>query len=147
VNGISTFQSGFPLGLTTSNNLTNSFGGGSLPNSNGKSAKLEGPAQRRLGKWFDTANLSAPPAAAFGNVSRVMPDVRMHGIANYDFSVFKTTGISERVRLQFRTEIFNIFNRVQFGRPGTALGLSTFGVVSSQANDPRLVQFALRLLY
>ena len=71
----------------------------------------------------------------------------MHGIANYDFSVFKNTPINERFRLQFRTEIFNLFNRVQFGRPGTALGLSTFGVVSSQANDPRLIQFALRLLY
>ena len=147
VNGISTFQSGFPLGLTTANNLTNSFGGNSFPNSNGQSAKLTGPAQQRLGKWFEVADFSSPPASAFGNVGRVLPDVRMHGIANYDFSVFKNTPINERFRLQFRTEIFNLFNRVQFGRPGTALGLSTFGVVSSQANDPRLIQFALRLLY
>src|SRR5205085_2508529 len=128
-------------------NLTNSFGGNSFPNSNGKSGKLDGAAQQRLSKWFEVANFSAPPPSTFGNVGRVLPDIRTHGIANYDFSVFKNTPITERMRLQFRTEVFNLFNRVQFGRPGTVLGLSTFGVVSSQANDPRLVQFALRLLY
>jgi hypothetical protein len=49
--------------------------------------------------------------------------------------------------LQFRTEIFNLFNRVQFNSPGLALGNPQFGVISGQYNDPRLVQFALRLLF
>jgi hypothetical protein len=55
VNGIYTAQSGTPLFLTTAVNLTNSFGGGSRPDSLGRSAKLEGPAQQRLGRWFDTS--------------------------------------------------------------------------------------------
>jgi hypothetical protein len=145
VNGISTFQSGFPLGLTTSTNLTNSFGGASRPNSTGTSAELNGPAQDRLNEWFDITQFKAPPASTFGNAGRNLPDVRTHGVANYDFTVFKNTRITERYQLQFRTEVFNLFNRVQFGRPGVSLGTSTFGVISSQINNPRLVQFALRL--
>ncbi len=145
VNGISTFQSGFPLGLGTAANLTNSFGGVSRPNSNGQSAKLEGSAQSRLGQWFNTSVFSAPPASTFGNVGRNLPDVRTAGVANYDFTLFKNTQIKERFQLQFRLETFNLFNRVQFGRPGVVQGVSSFGVVSSQLNNPRLVQFALRL--
>jgi len=49
--------------------------------------------------------------------------------------------------MQFRAEIFNLFNRVQFGYPGRALGNPNFGVISSQYNNPRLVQFGLRLLF
>ena len=72
--------------------------------------------------------------------------MRTAGIANYDFSVFKTVKVTERVGVQFgRTEIFNIFNRVQFGPPGEVLGNAQFGRVSSQVNLPRLVQFAMRV--
>ena len=81
------------------------------------------------------------------NVARSLTDVRSHGIANYDFTVFKNTQLTERFGLQFRSEIFNLFNRVQFGYPGTALGNPQFGVVSGQYNNPRLVQFALKLLF
>ncbi len=146
--GVSTFQSGTPLNLTTAVNLTNSFGGGSRPNSTGVSAKLDGSAQSRLNRWFDTSQFTAPPPATFGNVGRLLPDVRTHGVANWDIAIVKsTTVIGERVGLQFRTEVFNLFNRVQFGYPGTSLGTSNFGVISSQANTPRLVQFALRLQF
>lgn len=146
--GVSTFQSGTPLNLTTAVNLTNSFGGGSRPNSTGKSAELQGAAQGRLNQWFDTSQFTSPAAATFGNVGRTLPDVRSHGVANWDMAFVKNTDlVHERVGLQFRTEVFNLFNRVQFGYPGTALGNSNFGVISSQANNPRLVQFALRLLF
>jgi len=76
-----------------------------------------------------------------------MPDIRSHGIANYDFTMFKNTKMTERVGLQFRAEIFNLFNRVRFGYPGTSMGTPQFGVISGQYNDPRLVQLALRLLF
>ena len=41
-----------------------------------------------------------------------MPDVRSHGINNFDFTLFKNTKITERTGLQFRAEVFNLFNRV-----------------------------------
>lgn len=145
--GVSSFQSGNPLPLTNGVNLTNSFGGGSRPNSTGISANLSGSAQSRLNRWFNTSAFTAPPAFTFGNVARSLPDVRSAGVNNFDFTVVKNTQITEQVGLQFRTEVFNLFNRVQFNPPGLSLGTSSFGVVSGQYNNPRLVQFALRLLF
>lgn len=147
VNGVSTFQSGFPLSMSMAVNTTNSFGGGQRPNSTGASANLEGKAQDRLNRWFDTSAFTATPSFAFGNVARSLTDVRSHGIANYDFTIFKNTPINERFGLQFRTEVFNLFNRVQFAYPATALGNPQFGIISGQYNSPRLVQFALRLQF
>lgn len=147
VNGIATFQSGFPLPLTDAVNLTNSFGGGSRPNSTGESAQLSGSAQSRLNGWFNKAAFTLPPAFTFGNLARTLPDVRSPGIADYNLAVFKNTAITERVGIQFRTEMFNLFNRVQFNSPGLSLGTPQFGVISGQYNNPRLIQFALRLLF
>lgn len=148
INGISIFQSGFPLTLTTSSNLTDSFGGGSRPNYvGGCDISESGSATQKLGKWFNTACFTAPPAATFGNLGRTLTAVSAQGIANYDFSIVKSTMIKERVGIQFRTEFFNLFNRVQFGPPGEQLGNPQFGVISSTINQPRLIQFALRLTF
>jgi hypothetical protein len=51
------------------------------------------------------------------------------------------------VRLQFRTEIFNVFNHPQFALPGTFTDSAGFGVITSTVNNPRLIQFALKLLF
>lgn len=72
--------------------------------------------------------------------------MRQQNINNFDFSVYKDTkvGPGEKIDIQFRGEFFNIFNKPQFGPPGTSLGTSQFGVVSTQVNNQRLVQFGLR---
>jgi hypothetical protein len=147
VNGVTTFQSGNPLPISVASNTSNSFGGGQRPNRTGAPASRDGAAQQRLDQWFNTAAFSVPAPFTFGNASRTLPDARSHGIANYDFTLFKNTRITERVGLQFRTEVFNLFNRVRFAYPGTAIGQPQFGVISGQYNDPRLIQFALRLLF
>ena len=62
----------------------------------------------------------------------------------------KKTSITERTNLEFRAEIFNLFNRVQFGQPNltvTTAANATTGQVFTQINTPRLVQFALRLVF
>ena len=72
---------------------------------------------------------------------------------NWDIALFKTTnfGPENRFGIQFRTEFFNTFNRVQFGFPGTGFNGTAngngFGVVTSQNNTPRLIQFALKFLF
>jgi hypothetical protein len=147
VNGVTTFQSGNPLPISVAVNTSNSFGGGQRPNRTSVSPAVDGSAQSRLNQWFNTAAFSLPTPFTFGNSSRTLPDVRSQGIANYDLTIFKNTKISERVGLQFRTEVFNLFNRVRFAYPGTAIGNPQFGIISGQYNDPRLVQFALRLLF
>ncbi len=67
----------------------------------------------------------------------------------FDLSLFKTTEITERVRLQFRMELFNAFNRANFQAPsGARLRISdaTFGRITA-ADLPREIQFALKLLF
>ena len=112
VNTIMTFQSGFPLPVSMAANQ-NGFGAGQRPMRTGHSAYLDGSAQSRLGQWFDTSAFAAPGPWRFGNAARTMPDARSHGANNFDFTLFKNTQITERVGLQFRAEIFNLFNRVQ----------------------------------
>jgi hypothetical protein len=108
---------------------------------------MSGSAQSRVNEWFNTACFVTPPAFTFGTESRTDPNLRSAGVANWDFAAVKDTTITERFVLQFRAEIFNLFNRVQFSPPNTTVGSSTYGVVTGQANNPRLVQFALRLQF
>jgi hypothetical protein len=145
VNGITILQSGYPLALTTSTNQTDSQGGGSRPNVVAGQAKgISGAAQNRLSKWFNTGAFVSPPAFSFGNESRTDSSLKDDGIANWDFTLNKMTPISERVNFEFKTEVFNLFNRVQFADPGTSVGSSTYGIVSSQLGNPRLIQFSGR---
>jgi hypothetical protein len=150
IDGVSTFQMGFPLGFTATPNLTG-FNTGLRPNVNPSCEKtIDGPAQARLTRWFNTSCFSVPSAFTFGSEGRTDPVIRAHGIANYDLSVFKKTQIRERLNLEFRTEFYNLFNRVQFNSPNlvaTSAANSTFGVITSQRNTPRVLQFALRLRY
>ena len=105
--------------------------------------------ESRLNEWFDTTCFTQPPAFTSGDEARVDPILRAQGINNLDFALFKTTnfGPGERLGLQFRTEFFNLFKTPQFGPPGTAVGTAQFGIVSSQVNNPRLIQFALKFLF
>jgi hypothetical protein len=155
INGIVTYQTGIPVQLTAPD-LSNSFGGFSRPVSSGQSGELGGKAQSRLDQWFDTSQYLLPQPFTFGNISRSLPDVRMDGIRNWDFAVFKAIrfGADGRHSVNFRTEFFNLFNRTQFGPPNAgccspAVGgnNSDFGKVTSQNNFPRLVQFALRFSF
>ena len=67
-------------------------------------------------------------------------------ISNWDIGVFKTTPVSEKVKLEFRTEIFNIFNHSQFYGVDGGTSNTTFGQ-PQKVRDPRLVQFVLKLVF
>ena len=147
VNGVTTIQRGFPIGVTASQNLSNSFGGGQFPNNNGTSAELSGDPQTRLNRYFNTGVFSQPEAFTFGNTGRILPDVRGPGISQWDFALFKRTNIGEQFGIEFRAELFNMFNTPLFRHPGTALGTPQFGVISGTRGNPRLVQFGLRVSF
>ncbi len=141
VSGISTFKSGFPLGIIAIGNNTNSFGGNQRPNLVGN-AKVEQPTPDR---WFNTSAFAQPAPFTFGNVPRTMPNLRAHGTNNFDFSVQKRWGLwSEQARLQFRTEFFNFFNRPTFYNPWSFFGDPNFGLVR-QAYPARSIQLGLKL--
>ena len=146
VNGITTFQSGTPLTITA-NNTAGLFNPLTRPNNNGRSGKLEGPVHERLNRYFDTSVYSQPAAFTFGNVSATESDLRNDGVRNFDLSLFKVFTATERLRVQFRVEALNAFNTPRFGSPNTGVTSSAFGVISSQANSPRQLQFGLKLLW
>jgi hypothetical protein len=62
-------------------------------------------------------------------------------------SVFKDFVVKEGLKLQFRTEAFNALNAVRFGSPETNVANTNFGLVSTQSNSPRQIQFGLKLLF
>jgi hypothetical protein len=144
INWLSQFQSGIPLSLTTQANNTNSYSGGSRPNSTGISAALSGAVVDRLNRYFNTSAFTQPDPFTFGNVGRTLPDVRGPALINFDLSVLKNIPITERVKAQLRGEAFNAFNNTNFGLPGTAFGSPGFGQITS-AGAARIIQIALKL--
>ncbi|MGH9846947.1 MAG: TonB-dependent receptor domain-containing protein, partial [Blastocatellia bacterium] len=147
INGITTFQTGFPLSITAPNTC-NCFNSTLRPNISG-SAELSGPVVERLSRYFDTSVFSQPAQYSFGNAPRTLPDVRRPGQRNWDFSLFKQFRARERWNVQFRAEAFNLFNTPQFGAPNQNFGNlgRGFGEITSQANSPRQMQFALKVLF
>jgi hypothetical protein len=148
VNGITTFQGGFPLTPTLSYSLgkTDTV---SRPNLIGDPTKTS----RQPHQWITAAAFAIPTNAeiAAGNFygNQGVGVVRSPGMVNFDFSLFKSFELRERMRLQFRSEFFNATNTPYFGRPGAVgltLGTSTFGRITV-AGDPRVVQFGLKLLF
>jgi hypothetical protein len=150
VNSIFTMQSGIPLTLYSSPNLTQSLGGGSRPN-RVCDGNLSSDA-RSIQRWFNTSCFTSPPQFTFGNSGTGI--VRGPGSVNLDLSLFKNIPLSDRFRLQFRSEFFNLPNHPNFGDPGTTLGVGTFGIISSTAGGtldpmggPRIIQLALKLTF
>lgn len=147
INGISTMRSGVPLSLSMASNTLFNFGGVQRPNWTGESGEGNGRIASRVNNYFDPLVYGAPQPYTFGNTPRFMARLRGPGTMNFDASVFKNFPVFERLTLQFRAEAFNIANRAEFGLPGTAIGSPAAGVITSQANPPRDIQFALKLLF
>jgi hypothetical protein len=105
-----------------------------------------------ISDWFNASCFSQPAAGELGNAPRTPlsgPD-----FVNTDFSVIKHFALPrEGMRLDFRAEFFNLFNHPQFGAPGgnnygaDFAALSTFNVINYTVNNPRLVQFGLKLAF
>jgi hypothetical protein len=154
--GIITLQNGSPLSFTTATNTLNNNGasgqgwagaGSQFPSLTGVSPKLSGSASSKVNEWFNPAAFTQPAPFTYGNVGRTLSWLRGPGYANVDFSLDKTTTISERFSLQFRAEAFNAFNHPWFGLPDTTIGAPGAGVISEQQNSARQIQFALKLLF
>lgn len=141
---IGSFYSGSPLGITSAVNSTFSQGGGQRPNWNGQNPGIDNPTPYQ---WFDTSVFSTPPAYSYGNTPRTFNGARSDKTMNYDLSLHKNTNLTERLVLQFRAEAFNLTNTPIFSPPNTTYGAIGFGTVSSQANQARIIQFGMKLLF
>lgn len=146
VNGIVTIQSGTPLQIGA-NNTIGLFTKAARANNNGRSGARSGDVRERLNGYFDQTVFSQPAPFTFGTAGTRQPDILSHYANNVDLSLFKQFSLSEKMRLQFRAEAFNGFNRVQFGGINTNVTSGSFGFVTSQANAPRQLQFGLKFLF
>jgi len=142
--GIFSLTSGAPLGIASAANTTFSQGGSQRPNWTGVSTRLSDPTPSR---WFDTSQFSAPEPYRFGNAPRNFADSRADGLVGLDVTASKTTRLTEKLGLQFRAEFFNLTNSPRFAPPNISFGNASFGVVSAQGNQPRIVQLSLKLIY
>jgi len=156
IDGVATFQRGFPLVFSNGQaNDATLFGTGSRPNVvPGCHKSMSGSNVSRLTQWFNAACFAVPANFTFGSEPRVDPTLRSDGVNNFDVAVFKKVLFDpyERFGVEFRTEVFNLFNRTQFAPPNTiccTTNNANFGVVTATApgTNPRLIQFALKLLF
>jgi hypothetical protein len=162
-NAIYNYQTGFPVAFQDlANNLfeTNFAVGNAGPGPPGAgvsrpnytpgcdtSAPNTSTLTAHLAQWFNTSCFTLPGQFALGNEPRVDPNIRSAGVNNFDFAISKKTPIGEKVTMTLRAEAFNVFNRVQFTEPNPQPGSPTFGQVTAQYNQPRLLQLALRFTY
>jgi hypothetical protein len=103
---------------------------------------IAGPAIQ----YFNPACYTLEPLGTDGNVGRDS----LYGprLFNVDFSVIKLTRITEKLNTEFRAEIFNLFNRANFGLPNPAVFIGpTAGQITTLATPPRQIQFAVKFLF
>ncbi|MGH9937669.1 MAG: TonB-dependent receptor domain-containing protein, partial [Blastocatellia bacterium] len=156
LSGVMTLQSGLPISIGSNANTTNSFGGVQRPNQMAGSAsgipireqidaQLRGDTANN--SYFNRGSFVNPPPFTFGTAGRFLPDIRGPIYHNFDLSILRGFKFTERVNLQFRAEMFNAFNYVNFQPPGgVVFGVNTFGVINA-AGSARIVQFGLKLYY
>jgi hypothetical protein len=158
ISGITRFSTGLPITLveTDDQSLLGTNFGGPIP-LNVDTPNLVAPVKK-----LDPRNSACPGACLFfdpssfqgsalgqeGNANRRF--FHGPGVNNWDFTVLKNTQVNERFVLQFRGELFNIFNHAQFLGPS---GVSNFNPQSTTASfgsvtraaPPRIVQLSLKL--
>jgi len=102
-------------------------------------------SQQKVQRFFNTSCFTAPASFQFGNSGRTFGSGP--GQMNFDFSILKDFRIREQMSLEFRTEIFNIFNSAEFDLPSTAIGTGPAGTIAATINDARQIQFGLKLKF
>ncbi|HKC85163.1 MAG TPA: TonB-dependent receptor, partial [Blastocatellia bacterium] len=147
--GIFTRRSGRPFSVTAGEN-GGFVGPFAAPQANRIADGRLDDDQRSIDRWFDTSAFVAPKAASgqppFGNAGRGI--LIGPGLTNFDFALARNFNFTESKLLEFRWEVFNMFNTPQFGLPATNISSpGTVGKITTLAGDPRVMQFALKLVF
>ncbi len=109
-------------------------------------------SQRDADRWFNTeAGFNRNTDEQLDRNIRTFPlrfsGIRGDGQARWDFSMIKNFGVGERVKIQFRAEVYNAWNHANLGTPITTPTDSDFGEITSTTSDARTWQFALKLSF
>ncbi len=148
ISGITTFFTGLPLTVTYSGIDPAGLGFIGPSAASGRPDMVGNPnnGPQTIAQYYNTSAFALAPSGVIrpGNEGRGV--VRGPGVQRWDFSVFKNFKVTETTRLQFRAEMFNVFNHTNYDSVGTAFGTSSFGRVLS-TRDPRNIQLGLKFLF
>src|SRR5688500_7307750 len=136
LSGIYSARSGRPFTVTQGNNNVGADQTG-VPNLTG-----DPDGAKTVAQWFNPAAFTAVPSGTFGNAGRNI--LRGPGWVTFDMSVQRRIAIAGRANLTVRADVFNVFNRANFGLPSANIAAANVGVISSLAGDSRVAQLSLR---
>jgi hypothetical protein len=147
VTGIHALQSGLGLTATLGGASVLNIGGERRARPNLIGDPVLSESQRTLNRWFNTGAFQRafnPSPQAFGTAG--VGIMRGPGFATFDFTLAKNFNLTERRYFQFRTELFNAFNRANFGPPDIRAENNGFGQILS-AGNARIIQFGLKFYF
>jgi hypothetical protein len=158
LNSTAIARTGFPVNVLVNRSSA------SVPDGNSTSQRpdlipgvsLTPPGGKSIGEWINPAAFAVPVSGTFGNAPRNI--ARGPGAWQIDLGASKRIPLSESIRIEFRSEAFNIFNHPQYGLPRAIFGVSGFGSINQTVNTttpvspvgsgtPREMQFALKLVF
>jgi hypothetical protein len=151
-----TLQAGFPIGISQ-NQPTQSFlyGNGQRPNIvPGQDFLVAGDITDRItanttdNLYLNKAAFATAPTNTFGNAPRILPGVTSPWRNNIDLGISKNVHTGGGTSASVRLEVLNMFNIVQWAAMASSqVGVATFGQITTQANNMRMVQFTLRFQF
>ena len=152
ISGIITAQTGQPFSVLTGQDQSSTGLGDDRADVSGN----PNAGTKTVAEFFNTGAFSLNAPLTFGNSGRNI--VTGPRFTDVDFALMKTTAITERVRMQFRAEFFNILNHPNFALPNNVLSSPSFGAlfqtpdvaqnnVGLGSGGPRLIQFGLKFLF
>ncbi len=162
--GITSFRAGFPVTFTAGArrgvNGLSMFQPGNIvrPNARGAftfnpvpagqsgaySTSTTGQAQN-ISAYADSLGLSQPLLGNIGSLGRGTH--RLNGESNFDWNIFKDLSFFEKVKIQFRTEMYNVFNNTSFQEVNTNISNPAFGQYNVIGQNARTMQMALRFIF
>lgn len=143
INSIVQVRSGQPFTIFTNVDVANT---GAIQGGSQDRADLIGDAHLSNptpSLWFNKSAYAVPKSFTFGSSGR--NQLRSDGYQNLDFSLFREDALTEKVRMQFRVEAFNILNHPSFGIPQSLITSPSFGQVSSTVSTARQIQLGLKI--
>ncbi len=156
LSGVGTARTGLPVNITVNRSNSSVPGGYSVPGSE-RPSLLPGipvvPATQTAENWINAAAFYTPPVGAFGNLGRNV--LSGPGLWQTDLSLAKRIAFTDRVGMQLRADVFNVFNRAQYGQPNANLSTpGNFGTITTTVNEgatgsgtPRQIQLGVRILF
>jgi hypothetical protein len=99
--------------------------------------------QETVESWFNVGAFTRVPAGQFGNAGR--NSLYGPGYVTFDFTLQRRVTFTDRIAATLRWDVFNVFDRANFGNPNSNITAANAGTISSLAGDPRLMQFSIRV--